>query len=352
MYDFYIRNKEKLDKIIFTFIFLICSYLFFTYVFKYIAPFFVAVLFSYFAEPLVNFINKKLKINRGLSALLCITLSMVVFYFIGVGLVSKLIKELQAFSLSVPIYLDELTATIEQIKIEFQHYSNFIPGEVQVYFNDINPQIADFITNNLGNTVKNKSFYMVSKIPNILMNILIFIIASFFFIKDKRLIRDSIIKYSPHIFINQFRLLKRGLFGALGGYIKAQGIIMSFVAIINILGLVISGYPYALLMGLLIALVDALPVFGSGVVLWPWAILSIISQNYKMAIHLFILYLINLLTRQFLEPKVLSSQIGLHPIITLMSIYAGLKLFGGWGFFIGPVIAVSIKVLMTSYENS
>jgi predicted PurR-regulated permease PerM len=91
--------------------------------------------------------------------------------------------------------------------------------------------------------------------------------------------------------------------------------------------------------------VDALPVFGSGAFFWPWALYSIIVGNYKMAMGLAIINILVLITRQMLEPRIIGSQIGLHPVATLMSIFIGLKVFGLFGFIIGPIILVTIKAL-------
>jgi sporulation integral membrane protein YtvI len=138
---------------------------------------------------------------------------------------------------------------------------------------------------------------------------------------------------------------KAGVIKAIGGYIRAQCILMCIVSAICVTGLVILGNQYALLLGVLIAFVDALPVFGSGAFFWPWALYSIIVGNYKMAMGLAIINILVLITRQMLEPRIIGSQIGLHPVATLMSIFIGLKVFGLFGFIIGPIILVTIKAL-------
>ena len=120
---------------------------------------------------------------------------------------------------------------------------------------------------------------------------------------------------------------------------------MSLISTICFIGLSIINVRYALLIAVIIGIIDALPVFGSGFIIWPWCIYNLIIGNYGMTIGLIILYVVLLITRQFLEPKIIGKQIGIHPLVTLMSIYIGIKIFGVFGFIIGPCIIIIIKSL-------
>ena len=122
-----------------------------------------------------------------------------------------------------------------------------------------------------------------------------------------------------------------------GRYLKAQGEIMLVVGLVCVLGLWILGNPHFLLWGLLIGFLDALPVLGVGIVLIPWALLWLIRGNYWLALGYLILFLVADLVRQFLEPKILGKEIGLHPALMLASVYGGIFLYGVAGFVLGPV---------------
>jgi predicted PurR-regulated permease PerM len=91
-----------------------------------------------------------------------------------------------------------------------------------------------------------------------------------------------------------------------------------------------------------------MPILGSGFILWPWTVISLIYGEYRTAVWLIATYGLIFVTRQLLEPRVLGKQIGLHPILTLMSIYIGLKVFGGFGFILGPFTLIMIKTVLSS----
>ena len=100
---------------------------------------------------------------------------------------------------------------------------------------------------------------------------------------------------------------------------------------------------YPLLMSLFICIVDALPILGAGAILLPWVVISIILGNYKLALGLLFIYLLVLSVRQMLEPKLISENIGVHPLITLTSMYSGFKILGVIGFLVGPVVMIILK---------
>ena len=127
-----------------------------------------------------------------------------------------------------------------------------------------------------------------------------------------------------------------------GGYFKAQFKIMGVVYVILVIGLWILKVDYVLLVALLIAFLDALPFFGTGTVLGPWAILKILSKDYKMAVGLIILYLVTQLVRQIIQPKVVGDTIGMNPLATLIFMYIGYK----FSSIIGMIVAVPIGMIL------
>jgi sporulation integral membrane protein YtvI len=221
-----------------------------------------------------------------------------------------------------------------------------MPESYRLYFNDLIGSMVLSLSSSAGTMFKDNSINIVSRIPNLLLIMLLTLISTFFFIADKELISDSIKKHTPEIISKNFVKVRKGILKALTGYVKAQGIIMCITGTIAIIILTVLNYEYAMLVAIIIALIDALPIFGSGFVLWPWIALSFFSSNYKMAVGLLILYGAILFSRQIAEPKVLGSQIGMHPLLTLMSMYVGLKIFGVFGFIIGPVTVIIIKTLL------
>ncbi|MBR7060171.1 MAG: AI-2E family transporter, partial [Eubacterium sp.] len=101
---------------------------------------------------------------------------------------------------------------------------------------------------------------------------------------------------------------------------------------------------YYILIAALIAIFDILPVAGSGGILVPWALISLVMGNFKQAIGLIIIYIVITLIRQYIEPKIVGDTLGVHPLVTLMGLYFGLKLFGFLGMFIVPLTVMTLKV--------
>lgn len=347
MKEFYKRYESFFSKLFQYFIILVIFYIFVKYIFHYVAPFVLAFIFALILEPLVRALNKHLKLSRGISSAIVIAGVLGIIIFLGTGIVTKLFDQTKTLMENMPLYKEQIMETYNNLKVQAETYLYLIPEEIRNATGNIADGLIKSLTSMLGSGVKTSSVNIVSNVPPVLMFIVVNIIATFFCMKDKYEIEAFIIKKSPAPIISSFRQIKFHAFGALAGYFKAQLILMCCTGIICITVLTIIGSPYSLLMGILISIIDALPVFGSGFILWPWALWSLISGNYTFAAGLIINYLIVLLSRQILEPKVLGGQIGIHPLITLFSIYVGMQVFGIFGFIIGPITAVLIKAIST-----
>ncbi len=132
-----------------------------------------------------------------------------------------------------------------------------------------------------------------------------------------------------------------GIKGFLMGQLKL--FILSFF--IFSIGLYLIDAPYYILIGLIIAIVDVLPVVGSGIILIPWSIYSFISKNSSFGYKLILLYIIAMVIRQILEPRILGKSIGLRPLYTFVSTFIGSLIFGPIGVFVGPIIAIILNTI-------
>ena len=128
-------------------------------------------------------------------------------------------------------------------------------------------------------------------------------------------------------------------------YLKAQGIIIFIVAAVCVAGLLLIKSPYAILIGITIGIVDAFPIFGSGSILIPWAIIELIQKDMFHGAVLITLYVVTLLLREILEPRLMGKEMGLKPLYILMSVYVGIKLFGLGGILLGPIGLTILKTV-------
>lgn len=347
MKEFYRRYKSLIDKTFQYILIFLVFFIFIKYVLHYVAPFVLALIISLLLEPFVKMLNKYFKISRALASILIIIGVLTIVIFAGTGIVSKVASEAKSFVENIPSYQEQIKDTYNNIKIKAETYLYLVPQEIQESVSGIFDALLNSVISLLSSGVKSGSINIVSRVPSGVMFVVITTIATFFFMKDRYEIETLIIKKMPTPIISAFRQLKLHTLGALLGYFKAQLMLMCCTGIICLIVLTVIGSPYALLMAIIISIIDALPVFGSGFILWPWALWNLISGNYAFAVGLIINYLAVLLTRQVLEPKFVGEQIGIHPLITLFSIYVGLKIFGVFGFIIGPIIAVLIKAVST-----
>ncbi|MGN1206311.1 MAG: AI-2E family transporter [Eubacterium sp.] len=132
-------------------------------------------------------------------------------------------------------------------------------------------------------------------------------------------------------------------------YLKAQGLLLFFIAVISTITLLLLKNSYAVLLGILIAIVDAFPILGSGTILIPWAVFSWIQKDYVVAAVLLTLYVVTLVIREVLEPRMMGKEMGLKPLYVLVSVYVGMKLFGIGGIVLGPI---GLTILKTVFEQA
>ena len=319
----------------------------FTRIWKYILPFIIAYFFASLIEPVVKFIERKIKIPRKIGTVFSI---LFVLGFIGliIGfLISRLVREIRDVYLSLEINMETLVEFFDRVIEQINEI--FIQLPVQI--TDLIEKAIQELTNNLQSILgkiidwAQASIQVALYLPQILIFILVTILATYFMSSDK----DNIIKFLdlqiPTNWLNKSKSITKNVFSAFFGWLRAQLILTSITFTELLIGLWILDINNSLLIALLIALVDVLPVLGAGTVLIPWAIITLVLGNTKLALSLALLYVIILFVRQLIEPKVLGKQIGVHPLFTLAGMYIGLRIWKLPGMFIGPLSIVALKYL-------
>jgi len=319
-------------------------YLFFTKLFIYILPFIIAWIIASIINPLVNYVDKRTKIPRGIiSAILLISLYTVLGFLIFLG-ISRLITELINISDSLPRYTYAIRVTFNDLISKVQNiYINLPPEFTQLVnssFNNVITSVTSLISNAIG-----KSLSLLSVFPKTIIFIIVTTVASYLISRDNKNIVKFLLSQIPDDMAVRLKSVERDLLKALGGFIKAQLTIMGITFIITASGLYLIGIPYALTMALIIGIVDALPILGTGAILIPWSIINMLMDDYRLGFALLVLYGIIVVTRQLIEPKIVGKNIGLHPLVALASLYIGLQIFGIIGIVLGPLTVIVIKAL-------
>ena len=350
--NYYKKVAKRLTIFLLT---LLAIYIFFKLSIFYV-PFLIAFIISLIIEPLIRKVMKLTNLTRKVSAII----TLVFVFSIIIGLL--IWGVLGAITESTNI-LSNLNGSMENLATKFSNLiANFkldsikMPEELKVLIQNMldsalgeGTNIIQELLTGIINTVKH--------IPQILIYVGITILATYFVCTDKMYILDQMEHHLPRNWVTKVGYKARKVISSLGGYLKAESILILISFIIVLVGLFLFEFigmnvKYPLMMALAIGFVDALPILGSGTVIIPWAVISASYGDIKLAIALLILYIIIIVTRQLIEPRIVSSHIGIHPIFTLIAMYTGFKLIGIIGMFIGPIILIILKnVFETMIDN-
>ncbi len=319
-------------------------------------PFIIAFIIAYFLNPLVNLLNEKARIPRGIAAFLSIILLLAVLAGLFTLLITEIISGSTYLIQVVPESFERLIYYVENIVTDkviplydliMSKYSQLGAGQQQTIRTNIQ-SIGDSAIN-LGKEALNGIIVgiklVISLLPNTATLIFVSLLATFFISKDWYKIKNLFAKYTPNRIQHYSKTIFIDLRKALFGFIKAHITLISMTTVLVLIGLLILRIPFAITIAILIGFIDLLPYLGTGLIFVPWILYTFLSSDYKLTIGLAILYGVVIVQRQLAEPKVLSSNIGLQPLPTLISLFVGFKFFGLLGLIAGPVTLVVLSTL-------
>lgn len=313
----------------------------FSFLLRILVPVVLAVALAAMLEPVVSFLQRQVKLSRGWAALISIVLLVLVLGGLSFIAVSKLVDELGILLYSLPNYAALLNQNLDRLLEWFNGISiavNF-PKTIQesILAN------LDKLTSLAGNYLSQAMNYLVASvswIPNFLAASIFLLLATFFFIRDKQLIFTWAGKLFNEKQSRKLEEVYEHLASILFGYLKAFAILVIITTLLIILGLSILGIKYAVLGGILAGIADILPIVGPGLVLVPWGTWYLLTGDMRLGISILVLYAAVSVIRQLIQPKVIGENIGLHPLLTLVSMFVGFEVIGAWGLILGPIVVV------------
>lgn len=359
------KRREFLINLLFLAAVLALVYVFFKYLFWVTAPFLLTFFFAVLLQNPIRKIEKKTKgKHHALISVLSVILS-VIIVLIPLGLIlgsiiSRVIDLVKGFTdqlKDIPTFL----ATLEN---EILNMLKFLPKGLYTHVsesvtNTFSKLIEDFDLSAIGlnmSTIKNGVtsglsgvMGVVKNIPGVVLGVVIGLIAWIFFTKDYNRIVHFIQLQLPESKKNILFEIKNVFSKTILKMFRAYGLIMLitfgelFAGFLILTLLKIMKNPNYIWIAALIAVFDILPIAGSGGILVPWAVFSLVMGNFPQAIGLIVIYVVVLFIRQYIEPKIVGDTLGVHPLITLMGLYFGLKLFGFLGMFIVPITVMTLK---------
>ncbi len=293
------------------------------------------------------FLERKLKIRRKAGTVVVIVCVIAAVIGIGYGLGVILWRQLSGF-------IEEIPAMWEVVKQDFDDLGNWINQHIGVRA----PKFADAL-NTIGEMIsdlpKSLNFStfegmgsMVGNIASVIVSIIMCMLSAYFFIADREWMSGFVNRFLPENITRKYDVFSSSLRQAVGGYFKAQFRIEIWMYVLLLIGLTVLRVRYSLLIALLMAFLDFLPFFGTGIVLVPWAVVTVIGGSYLRAFGFLVIWGVGQLFRQLIQPKIMGESIGMEPIPTLFLLFIGYRIAGVGGM----LIAVPLGIIVVNMNEA
>lgn len=276
-----------------------------------LTPFLLALLFSLVLEPPIAFLTR-LYGSRRLAALLVFGLFLALLLLAAGFGFARLFGEAQKLLL----YLTRREFAAELWR-----------SELEVYLADYGIEMAAWLA------------HLLQATPSAMVSLFVTLFATYYLCAEPDLPLRLLAALLPESCQGRLQAIYQSALTAFSAYIRAQAVVMLTSTLWAMLGLYLLQVDYVLLLGLLIGICDLLPVLGPGTLLLPWALLAGLQGDSHLAAGLLLIYLVILISRQFVEPKIMAAGLGLHPMAALAAGFAGLTLLGPFGLLLGPLLA-------------
>lgn len=343
--------NEKLKKAAIIFLVVIAVFIFLKFILRLILPFVIAFLFAALFRKPIKILHertgiKKKVLGAGVVVIAVGTVSFTVFL-----IVSRLINEVERFAASVSEnaeryvgdffnFIDSIADKIPFIEAMGGNLSETVASSVRNMISSWAARLPEFIA------------YVIGMLPEILLFTVILIMSSYYFCSDYEKITESFFSFLPEKARCFLVKLKRRLTDTGISYLKSCLVLMFITYVELLIGFLMLDIQYAFTLALIIAAVDMLPILGVGTALIPWSLWAWFSGDTYTAVGLLIINVTVTVVRRFIEPRVISSGIGLSPLTTLFAMYVGFRLFGFTGLFFSPLVAILILIFLPENISS
>lgn len=339
------KQKAFIIHVIYIILILGIVYVSIKYLLPLLMPFALGMIIAVSFRHLIDSIEKRTHIKRVFVSLLVLIIFYAILGFVISLIGVKVFSFLKDLFYSLPaLYENTIYPALEKIANDLMLQFPGIEVYLTDFLSDISSSIFSFVTN-ASTTVVGSITSLAGQLPSMLIKIIFTIVSSFFFTIDYyKLSRFIIVQFKGERREMLLKLKDNGI-GTLGRFIRAYSAIISITFLELSIGFWIVGIPTPFLFGGLIAIIDIMPILGTGAVLLPWSIIAFVLGNTKIGIGMLIIYITITAVRQAIEPKIVGQQIGLHPIVTLILMYVGVQLMGVLGLLILPIIATILVKL-------
>ncbi|HIS27838.1 MAG TPA: sporulation integral membrane protein YtvI [Candidatus Avamphibacillus intestinigallinarum] len=335
---------------------LFIGYFLISLTFTYVYPFIIAIIFAFFLHPIVTWFEKIFKMPRGLSAFTTLFLLFGIICSVFIILTLEIVEGSFYLAHLLPeklmILTDFFTSYFETHLIpiyeKLLHYFNMLSDTHKENILSYAITIFSNISSHIGQVIQ--SFLLqiptiIGLIPSSITMVVFITLGCFFILADWYRLKKYAFSIIPNSFILEIRNILHHLKKAFGGFIKAQFMLIFITGLMIFTGLWILQVEHAFTIALLATCIDLLPYIGTGIIFIPWILYLFITGNYTLTIGLAVLYTILIIVRQIIEPKILSSNIGIDPLIMLIILFISLQIWSVLGLLVAPLIVICLYAL-------
>ncbi len=308
-------------------------------------PFVLALCVAWLLNPLVRLLQRRLHISRKLISILLILLILAGVGGILAAFIWNIAQETITLAANWASLEQELRATLDVVNGFFDQLFTYLPAQIgggaEQALNDLGSQLLNWFSETLPTVVgflAGGAANLASEVPSFVVALVVFLMGSYFITADYPHIRYRAAQQLPASLRDFLGEVRTAAVNAFGGYLKAEFILSIGVFFILLIGFLIIGQPYALLLAFILAVMDFIPIIGSGTVMVPWAVVDLLTRDLRHAVELMVIWGIVALFRRVAEPKAVGDHTGLSPILSLVSIYVGMRIGGVTGMILGPVL--------------
>ncbi len=311
------------------------------------SPFVAGWIIALIAGPMVRFFEEKVKIKRkvGSAFVIIVVIALVVLLIYGLG--AQLINQVVGLIGALPDMWAGMESDFSNIGRSLSVILERLPEDMQMKLNDFITTIGGYLGDffgKIGTPTIAAAGNFAKQLPAIFIGLIMALLSSYFFVAEREQINEWFRKHAPASIQEQYRIIRSSLVKSVGGYFKAQLKIEVWMYVLLLIGLGVLRVDYYALIALVIAFMDFLPFLGTGTVLIPWAVIQILTADYKVAIGLLIIWGGGQLARQLIQPKIVGDSMGVAPLPTLFLLYIGYKV----GSVVGMIVAVPLGILVYS----
>lgn len=329
-------------RILVAMVFLIAVFLFLKYIMPYVAPFALGAFLAFLLDPMVTFLEKRLKMGRGWAAVLSMVIFSLVVGTIVVFSFTSLSTELADLYQRLPEYytqfMEVLQETLETTGELSQDLPEPLAKAVQSLWNSLYDTLYGVVMG---------AGALVKSVPGFSISAVFAIISTYLIIKDKNEIYESLGRALPSEMYGTFVTTGNTILANVSRVIRVEILLIILTMVVNIMGLRVIGVRYAVGLGIILAVLDVVPIIGPGLIYLPWIAYHLIWGRLSLAVYLIVLYGGVSFLRQVARTNMIGKETGLHPLAALVSLYIGFRLFGAIGVVYGPLVAVLLASFLS-----